>query len=94
MPPELAAQIELSQRYNSLSIRANRAKNQLMVLERAPAGKATPLTADVRTARETMDVQLKAALAAMVKRDTGQTETNLKAAEGNLSVLEKFLAPK
>jgi hypothetical protein len=85
--------MELNRRHNILVSRANKAKNQLLLMERVPAGKATPVPVDVRTTRDTMDAQLKAALDAMIKRDADRAARSLKSAEENLVVIERFLSP-
>ena len=91
--PELAARMELSRRFNTLFNRASMAKNQLLLRERAPAGKAVPVPADVRTMRDTMDAQFKTALDAMNKSDVIKATQSLNSAEEKLAEIERFLAP-
>ena len=79
------------QRYNAVMVRAGRAKQQLLRMERPQAGQGTELPADVRDARSRLDDQLKAALGALSRRDNDQAGQNLQSAEDTLSVIEKFL---
>jgi hypothetical protein len=92
LPPDLVVHMELNRRHSTLLNRANQAKNQLLLMERAPAGKATPVPQEVRASRDNMDAQFRAALDAMIKRDAVKATQSLNAGEANLAAIEKFLA--
>ena len=72
-------------------VRAGKDKRQLAEWERTQAGQGAQLPANVHAARDRIDTHLKAAIAAMQKRDNDQTEQSLQSLENDLAVIETFL---
>lgn len=92
MPPEVARQVELSQKYNAAAARASRARSQLLQWPQTHGASAGSIPAEVLAARDSIPGQLQATMRAMGSRDPGQSEKALATLNASAAVIEEFLA--
>lgn len=83
----------LSQRFNALTTRVGRAKDELNRMERALAGQGTKPPAELYAARDRLD-RLIAKAAHASGRGANEAEPKLAELDGTVAIIEKYLKMK
>lgn len=89
MPPEVARQVEISQKYSAAAARATRARNQLMQWQQVHGASSVP--AKVAAARDQIPAQLQALVLA-IARNSAQTGSAFQTLDASSALIEEFLA--
>jgi hypothetical protein len=88
MPPEIARQVEFSQRFNAVTARMTRARNALVQRQRA----GNPAPPGIMNAEQRLNSEMTAVTAALGARNVEMAEQSLRTFDGSVAAIEQFLA--